>query len=284
MKKISRIFVVIALSFMMFGCGAMNTVKKMPVDVDMRIKNLQPPPGKALVYVVRPGGVGKPFGADITANDTYIGRTQGYMYIYAALPPGEYKFKVTGHDNDVELDLNLEADKTYYLYQGVYPGLMKGVTKLISYENVDQARKELMTCSLGDKLGEYTVKLPKLTKKGVKKGKIDSSVGIYDESTGLNWLNIPLNMMPQKEATTYCEYLEHEGYSDWRLPDKDELKTLFPIKDQFTNYPSSKYFWSSTRNEEYGDYFWGMYVEGGEMFDDGPKDDDYHVICLRGGN
>lgn len=144
---------IVLMSIMAVGCATMNTVNKMPVEVDSKVKNMQTPLGKSLVYVVRPTLLGKPFGGNITANDEYVGTTQGGVYIYAILVPGEYKFKVTGHDSDSEIVVNLEADKTYYIYQSVYPGLFKGLTKL-ELVNKEEGRKALQECTLGDKLGK----------------------------------------------------------------------------------------------------------------------------------
>jgi hypothetical protein len=153
MKK-SIIFLVIVLSTIVaVGCATMNTVKEMPAEVDSKVKKMQPPLGKSLVYVVRPTSLGKPFGGYITANDEYIGTTQGTMYVYAVLTPGEYKFKVTGHDNDSELVVNLEADKTYYIYQSIYPAVWSGATSLKLVDK-EKGREALQKCRLGDKLGK----------------------------------------------------------------------------------------------------------------------------------
>jgi hypothetical protein len=153
MKKLLMFFVFVLMSIMAAGCATMNTVKEMPTEVDSKVKNMQPPSGKSLVYVVRPTLLGKPFGGCITANDEYIGTTQGAIYVYAVLTPGEYKFKVTGHDNDSEIVVNLEADKTYYIYQSVYPAFWSGATTLELVEK-EKGRKALEKCRLGDKLGK----------------------------------------------------------------------------------------------------------------------------------
>jgi len=153
MTKAIRFLAIVLISVMTFGCTMMNTVKQMPADVDAKVKNMQPPSGKSLVYVVRPTFAGKPFSGDITANDEFVGTTLGGLYVYTILSPGEYKFKVMGHDNDSEIVVNLEADKTYYIYQGVYPGKNRGTTSLILLDK-DDGRKELQKCTLGDKLGK----------------------------------------------------------------------------------------------------------------------------------
>jgi hypothetical protein len=76
----------------------------------------------------------------------------GCMYVYAVLAPGEYKFKVTGHDSDSDILVNLETDKIYFIKQSVYPGLFKELTSLSLLDN-DEGRKTLQECTLGDKNG-----------------------------------------------------------------------------------------------------------------------------------
>ena len=155
MKNAARILIVVLISVLIVGCATMNTVKPMPGEVDAKVKGLSPPAGKSLVYVVRPTLLGKPYGGYITSDDEVIGTTQGGMYVYAVLAPGEHKFKVTGHDNDPELVVNLEADKTYFIQQNVYPGLLKGITKLTMLSE-EEGRKTLAECELSDQLGANT--------------------------------------------------------------------------------------------------------------------------------
>jgi hypothetical protein len=148
-----RVLAIGLISMMAVGCATMNTVKEMPAEVDSKVKSMQPPSGKALVYVVRPTLLGKPFGGNITANGEFVGTTQGSMYVYAILIPAEYTFKVTGQDNESEITVNLEADKTYYIYQSVYPGLFKGLTEL-KLVTKEEGREALEKCTLGDRLGK----------------------------------------------------------------------------------------------------------------------------------
>ena len=153
MKKSLRFLAIVLMSIIAVGCATMGTVKEMPADVDSRVKSMQPPSGKSLVYVVRPTWVGTMMGGYITANDEIVGTTQGGIYVYAVLIPGEYKFKVTGHDNESEIVVKLEADTTYYIYQSVYPGFLKGLTEL-KLVNKEEGREALEKCTLGDKLGK----------------------------------------------------------------------------------------------------------------------------------
>ena len=153
MRSVAACVGVVVMLFVVAGCATMNTVRSMPADVDSKVKSMQPPAEKALVYVVRPTLLGKPFGGTITANGEYVGITQGGMYVYAVLAPGEYKVKVTGQDKDSEIAVKLEGGKTYFIKQGVYPGLFKGLTSLTVLDN-DAGRKALQECKLGDRLGK----------------------------------------------------------------------------------------------------------------------------------
>jgi len=153
MKKTEMFFAIVLMSIMAVGCQTLNTVKEMPAEVDFKVKSMQPPSGKSLVYVMRPTTFAKALGSNITANGEFIGTTQGTMYVYAVLTPGEHKFKVTGHDNVAEIVVNLEADKTYYIYQSLYFFLYNGATNL-ELVNKEKGRKALEECRLGDKLGK----------------------------------------------------------------------------------------------------------------------------------
>ncbi|MBP5201360.1 DUF1566 domain-containing protein [bacterium] len=44
--------------------------------------------------------------------------------------------------------------------------------------------------------------------------------------TGLMWSNKSVDLMSWNAADLYCQELKENGYSDWRLPDIDELRTL----------------------------------------------------------
>jgi len=45
-------------------------------------------------------------------------------------------------------------------------------------------------------------------------------------SQGLQWSSHSLDIMTWNEAISYCRNLNEDGYSDWRLPNIDELRTL----------------------------------------------------------
>ncbi len=55
---------------------------------------------------------------------------------------------------------------------------------------------------------------------------VDGEEAIRDSSTDLLWQKTSVSDKNWKEALEYCENLTYAGYSDWRLPNKNELTTL----------------------------------------------------------
>ena len=80
---------------------------------------------------------------------------------------------------------------------------------------------------------------------------------VFDAGTNLYWQKDSGKAETWKEALNYCENLEYAGFSDWRLPNKNELVTLIDHSklgsDVVSSFPGMKadVFWSSTSAGEY---------------------------------
>ena len=80
---------------------------------------------------------------------------------------------------------------------------------------------------------------------------------VFDSSTNLYWQKDSGKAETWKDALNYCENLEYAGFSDWRLPNKNELVTLIDHSklgsDVVSSFPGMKadVFWSSTSAGEY---------------------------------
>ena len=83
------------------------------------------------------------------------------------------------------------------------------------------------------------------------------------------------NEMTWDEAKKECESLG----SGWRLPNEDELNTLYQNKDKIGGFFTFNFYWSST---EYDNLNFAWFQD----FDDGDQDNDYktnsyHVRAIR---
>lgn len=125
----------------------------------------------------------------------------------------------------------------------------------------------------------------------------DDSKGIVTDSiTGLQWQdyygpnNPGIKRTLWKNAVDYCNDLVLGGYSDWRLPNINELGTIISfgkrnpsISNQFV-YINEKYgYWSSTNAAmyEYPKSAWLIFFgSGSQQYRE--KDDRHYVRCVRG--
>ena len=92
---------------------------------------------------------------------------------------------------------------------------------------------------------------------------VSGSVVVTDSTTGLMWQKTYEADKTWQQALKYCEDLTYAGYSDWRLPNKNELASLLnldksaaPYSD-FPNMPSD-WFWSSSTYILYTDNAWDV--------------------------
>lgn len=111
---------------------------------------------------------------------------------------------------------------------------------------------------------------------------------VNDTKTGLMWQDDTVgSTMTWSTAITTCENLTLGGYSDWRLPNIRELKSIVDksrynpaISPNFTQKVSSAY-WSSTTNPVSNEA-WHVYFNLGA--DSGDYEaNSYYVRCVRGG-
>ncbi len=114
---------------------------------------------------------------------------------------------------------------------------------------------------------------------------------VTDTSTGLQWqdnADAKNNTRTWEGAIDYCENLTLGGYSDWRLPNINELKSIVDrskdkpaIADGFSNV-GSDYDWSSTYDVGNEGYAWIVYFGNGGVYYKGKGDGNY-VCCVRAG-
>jgi hypothetical protein len=126
---------------------------------------------------------------------------------------------------------------------------------------------------------------------------IDNSDGtISDTSTGLMWQKATApGTYNWEQALTYCENLTLPagGYSDWRLPNRNELQTIVdysrynPAIDTtfFPSTPSTAgdWYWSSTTYAYNSNFTWTVLFSHGYVTDGDMKSFYHYVRAVRGG-
>jgi hypothetical protein len=92
-----------------------------------------------------------------------------------------------------------------------------------------------------------------------------------------------------QSAIDYCENLNLDGKSDWRLPNLNELTSLVDdtrfnpsINSSFQNTYSNGY-WSSTSSLGNNGTAWIVYFNYGSQGDSTTKDNNRYVRCVRAG-
>jgi len=89
----TRIVVLQAVAILAVACA---TITMAPESLDMAAKQLVPPPGKARVYVTRPGTQGAAGLADVMMDGRLVGQLAIQNYVYTDLEPGEHSIAWNG--------------------------------------------------------------------------------------------------------------------------------------------------------------------------------------------
>ena len=105
---------------------------------------------------------------------------------------------------------------------------------------------------------------------------------IRDSDTRLMWQDNSEAKTVQRNwqgAIDYCSNLKLAGFDDWKLPDRDTLKALYPKQNSLYNM-ISLFYWSSSSNVSDLSGAWGVYFFSGNDGNDGKSNSNY-VRCVR---
>lgn len=118
---------------------------------------------------------------------------------------------------------------------------------------------------------------------------------ITDNLTGLMWTQnayLPGSTLTWYQAMDFCNNLTLGGYSDWRLPNVNELESLINDDEPnsatwltnqgFTNV-QSYYYWSSTTYASYPGYAWFVYMSNGWFYNGNKSDNGLYAWPVRAG-
>ena len=107
---------------------------------------------------------------------------------------------------------------------------------------------------------------------------------VHDTKTNLTWQKTYVSDKTWEEALSHCEQLNYGGYSNWRLPNKNELTSLvnygthFPASD-FPNTPSES-FWTSSTKVGSTSYAWSVKFDYGSV-NSNTKSTKNRVRCVK---
>ena len=109
---------------------------------------------------------------------------------------------------------------------------------------------------------------------------------VKDSTTGLMWQKAyPTSTYTWSGALNYCKNLTYAGYSDWRVPNKNELAALLDYSKTSAPYSSfpgmnSSYFWSTSTQSNGTSNAWTVYFGDGTINTYGKSNGNY-VMCVR---
>lgn len=114
---------------------------------------------------------------------------------------------------------------------------------------------------------------------------VNEKVIVTDTATGLIWTKECDGPVTWQNALGHCENSDYAGYTDWRLPNINELRTLvdrelFSPASAFPDMPAEGWFWSSSSHASLTAFAWGVGIDTGGVFNTN-KGVDGLACCVR---
>jgi hypothetical protein len=148
--SIAKLFFVAVLAAVT-GCASLPSPEVMKAEVATYQLPKLPEPGKAIVYVVRPSGLGGLIRFNVFVDDqeaaSEVGYTRSSQYIYFNLVPGEHKI-YSKAENWAEALVKAEAGDIIFIQQEPSMGIIMARNNIFKLEDY-QGRYHVKMLSIG---------------------------------------------------------------------------------------------------------------------------------------
>jgi hypothetical protein len=129
-----------ALTLLIFtGCASLPSPEAMKTEVASFQLPKLPDAGKAMVYVVRPSGMGGLVRFNVFLNDqeanSEMGYTRAAQYIYFSVPPGNHKI-YSKAENWAETSISANAGDVVFIEQELSVGVIMARNNLLKLDEV----------------------------------------------------------------------------------------------------------------------------------------------------
>lgn len=120
------------------GCANLPSADGMRAEVAKYQLPMTPEPGKAIVYIVRPSGLGGLIRFNVFVDDqeatSEVGYTRSSQYIYFNLAPGEHKI-MSKAENWAETSVNAQAGDIIFIQQDPTMGIIMARNNIFKVED-----------------------------------------------------------------------------------------------------------------------------------------------------
>jgi len=193
-----------------------------------------------------------------------------------------------GRENDYELYMNKGKE---YSQKGDWDNSINSYQQALKYKQDDTiAKKEI------ENVQNKKIEAKEEKREGYFIGKykiiepIEGEKVVIDTKTKLMWVwngNLAGRVMNWKDAIYYCKNLKYAGYTDWRLPEIEELKTLIkkderPRIDNKAFDCRDSWYWSVTEYAPYTTFAMLVNFYNGTVINNDKTLFNY-VRCVRAG-
>ena len=152
---------------------------------------------------------------------------------------------------------------------------------MMQYDNSKtDHQKNQAVCVWGDELPIGTFSIETV---GIGENTVEI---VADSTTGLMWQKSYEKEKTWEEALSYCETLTDGGFTDWRLPNLNEIISLSNFDESepataFPGMPDNAYFWSSTTSVAGSSSAFALHSSYGTLVYAAKSSAAYNVRCVR---